>query len=124
MSEAVSVALLAALVLLCACAVVITVVLSVTAQDVRRTLRRVDALLGSCEQALRDIHRVVAASRHVFEQACRMTAQVGQMVEQVSDMAAGLFEPLRALRERAQAFFGHRGENGTRSGPRRHARGT
>ena len=89
-----------------ACAVVCTIVLFLTARDLRRTLHRTHTLLSLAEGIVRDARRVVHVVEGTVQDAC--------------DVAEHFIEPLRHWQQRAQRFFLRSHHNGAGAGPRRH----
>ena len=104
------------------CMVALTTVLSMTARDVRRTLRRINAMLPRCDEAIRDFHHAMGQAHQVLRQATQITKYVEAVVSKTCTAALEVIEPVLTWKGRAEAFFIERFGNGARSGPRRHDR--
>ena len=100
---------------MCVSLVTLTGVIFRMAADLRGTLTRLNSVLP-------EFRRSAAEARHVLVQINRIVAQAESLARRVSCAAEEVIEPLSTWTHRAQAFFSHHGENGTRSGPRRHER--
>ena len=108
--------------LISACMVAITTVFTITARDVRRTLRRVNMMLPRCDEAIRDFHHAMGQAHQVLRQATQITRHVDAVVSKVCTAALDVIEPVLHWKGRAHAFFAERFGNGARAGPRRHDR--
>ena len=104
------------------CMVVLTAVLSMTARDMRRTLRRVNTMLPRCDEAIRDLHHAMGQVHQVLKQATQITRHVETVVSKACTAALDVIDPVLTWKGRAETFFAERFGNGARSGPRRHDR--
>lgn len=105
-----------------ACVVVMTGILVMTAGDLRRLLRHVDALLPDCAQALREARRTLGTTRRLATRATHLARSVEGVVRQACQAATDTISDVLDLRAQARRFLA-RWNNGARSGPRRMARG-
>ncbi len=107
------------------CAMILTAVVCLTARDVRRTLRRVNALLPTCDQTLREIHRAVGEAHRVLVRSNRITRSIEEVAHLATQATLNVIEPIMSWKTRLESLFAGQGGNGhgARSGPRRHARG-
>jgi len=108
------------------CMALITVTVMLTAWDLRRTLRRLYDILPSFERAAREASSTFAHTRKLVAQAHAISALVEGMTERTSMVMSAVAHTWNQMTRQAQQWvehsFGKR--NGTRSGPRRHARGS
>ena len=107
------------------CAVVMTAACLVMAGDLHRTLKRLDGILPSCDQALREVHRTLRESRKLLAKVSGAAHLVDSLVHGTYDVAAGVAREWTLLKRRAKHVLEHRFGlgNGTRVGPRRHSQG-
>jgi len=105
-----------------ACALAMTATMVWTARDMRRALRRVNAILPSAEQALRDVHRALHHVRRLLTRADQASRRVEIIVHQACDTAEDVVERVSALKQQAQHSLGKWLGNGAGAGPRRHHR--
>jgi hypothetical protein len=104
--------------LITACLVALTVTAILTAIEVRRTLRRVNAILPEAERALQEAHHAFRHSRRVLAGAARTTQYVETVAQQLCEAASDALHRVSFLRNRAAAWIaGHVG-NGTGAEPR------
>ena len=104
------------------CTVAVTMVLAITARDVRRTLRRVNAMLPRCDEAIRDFHHAMSQAHQVLRHATQITRHIDAVVSKACTAALDVLEPVLTWKDRTQAFIAEQFGNGARSGPRRHDR--
>ena len=90
------------------CAVVMTVTVVMTARDARRTFRRINTLLPTCRQTLRQARRFLASANHVASQA-------ELVVSAVSAAAAHAVNRFIAVKDRVERWL-HHAPNGNRTG--------
>jgi len=102
--------------------VVMTAILVMTAGDLRRLLRHVDAMLPDCAQALREARRTLGTTRRLVLRATHLARSVEGVVKQACQAAAETISDVLDLRAQARRFLG-KWNNGARPGPRRVARG-
>jgi hypothetical protein len=109
--------------LISACVLVMTCVFVMTANDLRRVLRRVETLLPDCARAIREAQQALGTTRRLMARASRLARQVEGVVAQACEVAADTIGEVLDLRARARRFLAQwHGKNGARSGPRRLAR--
>ena len=90
------------------CAVVMTVTVVMTARDARRTFRRINTLLPTCRQTLRQARRFLASANHVASQA-------ELVVSAVSAAAAHAVNRFIAVKDRVERWL-HQAPNGNGTG--------
>lgn len=99
------------------CAMVFTAVFCVTARRLNRTLRRIDGLIPRCRRAVRQAQQLLAranaAARHLETAVAVASGAVGEALEPLMGLSAGL--------RRLLGHF-HGNGNGARAEPRRHVR--
>lgn len=105
-----------------ACVVVMTGILLMTATDLRRLLRHVDAMLPDCAQALREARQTLGTTRRLASRTTHLARSVEGVVKQACQAATDTIGDVLDLRARARRFLA-KWNNGARSGPRRFARG-
>ncbi len=102
------------LVLMTCALMVMTVVFSVMAYDLHRTLRRVQRLLPGCERAVRE-------AAHIVSVVHQITARAGHALEPVEALVHKTYEAASKVIGPFIEFTSHMG-NGARPEPRRHSR--
>ncbi len=107
------------------CAIVMTAAFLVMAADLHRTLKRLDGMLPTCDQALREVNRTLRESRRLLTKASGTVHLMDSLVHGTYDVAAGVVREWAQLKRRTKHFLEHRFGlgNGTRVGPRRHSQG-
>ena len=90
------------------CAVVMTVTVVMTAREARRTFRRINILLPSCRQTLRQARRFLASANDV-------ASQVELVVSAVSAAAAHAVNQFVEVKHRVARWL-HRFPNGNGTG--------
>ena len=104
--------------LITACLVSLTITVILTAVEVRRTLRRVNAILPEAERALQEAHQAFRHSRRVLAGAARTTQYVETVAQQLCEAITDALNRITFLRNRAAAWItGHLG-NGAGEEPR------
>ena len=94
------------------CLVIITITMTATASRLRLILRRIDAVLPSTEQAVREFRQSFRQARHLLAIANQAMRRVEVVVQRGCDAASGALDRLG---------FGI--GNGAGADPRRHHRG-
>ena len=92
------------------CAVVMTVTVVMTAREARRIFRRINTLLPTCRQTLRQAQRVLASANHVASQA-------DLVISAVSAAAAHAMNQFVEVKHRVERWLHHTTNgNGTGAG--------
>jgi len=91
------------------CAVVMTATMVMTARQARRTFRRINALLPSCRQTVRQARRVLASADHVVSQA-------EMVISAVSAAAAHTMNQFVEAKHRLERWLSSFNGNGTGAG--------
>ena len=106
------------------CLVTITVSLLVTARDLRRVLKRVDAILPACDQAAQEARRILGEARQLLKRTHKTARHIETVVEQACHVASDVIEQVVSLKGRARTFLAKRlFGNGARADSRRQFRG-
>ena len=105
-----------------ACLLVLTLTAIVTAAEVRRTLRRLNAMLPETAQAVHDVHRFFRQGRRLLARVDAASGYVEAVVRQACDAATDALGAFGRLKTRTQALWTKRFGNGTGAEPRRHHR--
>lgn len=90
------------------CAVVMTATVVVTAREARRTFRRINTLLPSCRQTLRQTRELLAAAHHAAHQA-------DLIVTAVSGLTAHALRQFLEAKRRVEQWL-HHASNGNSRG--------
>jgi len=106
------------------CAIILTAVACLTARDIRRTLGRVNELLPTCDQVLRDLHHTAGQAHRVLVRSHRIVHSIEDVVRVTTHAALGVIEPILSWKTRMESLFSGHDGNGqrARSEPRRHRR--
>jgi len=102
---------------------VMALALAIGAWELRRTLRRVNALLPDFRQAARELRQTARSARRVAVGVDRAVHDVRQVVHEGCEVVSSGVAELSLIQERAKALFGEHLGNGARGGPRRRYRG-
>ena len=107
------------------CLVAITVTIMLTAQELRRTLRRVNALLPGTDRALRDVQDSLRQTHQLLTMTTGTIRRIESVVRQACDLASGFLETAARLSEQAKGFWHLRSGNGAAGAePRSHRSAT
>ena len=107
------------------CLIAITVTIILTAQDLRQTLRHVNALLPATDQALREARDSLHQTHRLFTMATSTFRRVETVVRQACDLMTNVLEPFVQLSEQARTFWNLRSGNGAAGAePRSHRSAT
>ena len=118
-------ALFICLAVITAAAVAATVVLWMTASEVRATLRRVSKTAGAVEQTYEEARRVCVHARHLLTRTNRAVRRVDGVISKACGMASDALERVVDWQERLGSFWSEHAGNGTGSGgSRRRYRGS
>ena len=90
----------------------------VTAVDVRRAVRRLDALAPTCGHALREVHHVLRQSRRLLVRAHEVGDHVEGAVHVMCAAVSDVTEQWSRLKARAGSLFQNGFGHPARSGPR------
>ena len=101
---------------------IMTGAMLVAVWDLRKTLWRVNAMLPSADQAIREAHRSLQQMRHLLTTTNHVTRHIETVIREVCDAASDTLERLVLLKGRAQDFWRARFGNGARAEPRQHHR--
>ena len=93
-----------------------------TARDIRETSHRVRAAVPSWERACHEVEHTFGQTRRVLASTGRGVRGAAQAVGYLRDATASVLDDLSAFKEHVSHWLGKPLRNGTRSGPRRHAR--
>ena len=101
-----------------------TVVLVVTACDLRRVLRRADGMLAHGEEAAQEAHRTLVEARHLLVRTNHATRHVEGVIGKACDMATEVIDGVAFWKGKVQGILSeHLGNgHGTGAGPRRPSR--
>ena len=110
------------LVLMTICLVSLTVTMMGTTRELRRTLRRVNALPPGAHHALREVNRSLEQVRDFLTKVNTATRRVEMVIHQASDAAEDALHRLATLKDKAHTFLGERFGNGAGAEPRPHHR--
>ena len=103
-----------------ACAVALTVVVALTAQEVRRTLTHLrQTTLPLCDRTLRDAGRVATQVRQLVTRTQAATQQVTGVVARTCQTASTFLDQVAVAATRARQMFAARFGNGRRAGVHR-----
>ena len=103
-------------------ALVMTVILCVTAFELRRMLRRVNAILPHCDETVLEARRALGAARQLLVRTDETTRHVQGVVGKACHIASEVIDHMAFWTGRVQTFLAQRLGNGAGSGPRRHDR--
>ena len=98
------------------CLLVMTAILWITAQDVRRTMRRANAALSRCDRIARDVQRFVVRTDHAAR-------QLEGVMRRACEAASGVMDQMESWQEVAQTWWTRSFGTQARSGPRRNGHG-
>lgn len=103
-----------------ACAVALTAVVALTAQDVRRTLTHLrQTTLPLCDRTLRDADRVATQVRQLVTRTTAATQQVTGVVARTCQTASTFLDHVVVAAARARQLLTARFGNGRRAGGHR-----
>ena len=96
--------------------------MAVTAWHARRVLRKIEAMLPSCDQTLRDMHQVLQHTRRLVRHGSTAAHRVEAVVQKTCEMAEDLMDRVIRLKHRAEEVVGSYFGNGAKAELRRHHR--
>ena len=105
------------------CLIAMTLATLVIAGELRRTLRRLNAMLPEMARATHDARRMFQRGRRLLARADAATGHLEAVVHQACDAAADALGALGRFRARAGTLWAKRFSNGAGAEPRRHHRG-
>ena len=105
-----------------ACLFVMTLTILVMAAELRRTLRRLNAMLPDAAQALHDARRIFRQGRRLLARADVAAGHVQNVIHQACDAATDALGAIGRVKARTQRFWAKRFGNGAGAEPRRHDR--
>ena len=111
------------LVIATACLVLLTFTVLVTAGELRRTLRRLNAMLPETAQAVHDARRMFRQGRRLLARADAAAGRVEAVLQQACDAATDVLGAIGRFKTRTQTLWTKRFGNGAGADPRRHHRG-
>ena len=120
MSDSTVITFLLGLLVVCACVLTGTVV--VTARQLRGTLRRLNTVLPAAEQALQEAHRSLRQVHRLLATANGAVERVDAVTHRAIDAATGAAEWVAQWKRRAQRLFSEHAGNGAGADPRSHRR--
>ena len=120
MSESQTITLLLTLISLSA--MVMTVILCVTAFELRRVLRRINAILPHCDETVLEAGRALGAARQLLVRTDDTARQMQSVVGKACHIASEVIEHMAFWTGRVHTYLAQRLGSGTGSGPRRHDR--
>lgn len=118
MSEPILVLLLA---IMAACLLAITVTIILTAQELQQTLRRVNALLPSTDQALHEARDSLRQAHQLLTMTTKTVKRIESVVHQACNLVSNLLDQFGHLSEQVKGFWPFRNGNGAAGAePRSH----
>ena len=86
-----------------------------TARELRRTLRRIQMMLPSCECAIQEARGTLTEARQLLARANEATRHVESVIHKTCDAAAGIVDQVVHWRDVAHTWWGARFGNGTKA---------
>jgi len=106
------------------CLIAITAMLALITQELRVSLRRLNAMLPQADRVFREAHRALHLIRQVLTTPNQAAHRVETVIHQACDAASEVLERFNGFRAHAGRLFTSRFGNGTRAGSRsQHRRG-
>ena len=106
------------LVVVSACALVMTVTIVIAAKDLRRTMRRMNTLLTQCDHTIQDARRTLGKAHEVVARTNQAARHIEGVIHKACEAASEAIERVTVFKERTEEWWTERFGNGARSGPR------
>ena len=94
----------------------------ITAGHARRVLRKIEAVLPSCDQTLREMHGVLRQTRQLVGRGNTAARRVEGVIQKTCGIAEDLMDRVIRLKDRAEEVVGAYFGNGAKAELRRHHR--
>jgi len=106
-----------------ACLVILTLTSLVLAGELRRTLRRLNAVLPETAQAVQEARRMFRQGRRVLARTDVAAGRIEAVIHQACDAAADALGAIGRLKTRTRMLWMKRFGNGAGAEPRQHHHG-
>ena len=85
------------------------------ARELRRTLRRIYAMLPGCESTVQEARETLTEARQLLARTNEATRHVESVIHKTCDAAGGFVDQVARWRDLAHTWWGARSGNGTKT---------